>query len=66
MKKNINKQEEMVATLWDFAYDLQTSEPNMWGTDREGGKKTSMNDKAIRTAMARLAKNFNLEIQELQ
>lgn len=66
MKKDINKQEEMVAALWDFAHDLQTNKPDVWGVNRDGSEKTAMNHKAIMTAMERLAKNFNLELQEVQ
>jgi hypothetical protein len=66
MRKNINKQEEMVSALWDFAYDLQHNKPDMWSTEHDGIRKTAMNDKAIRKAIERLAENFGLELQEVQ
>lgn len=65
-KKNINKQYEMVSTLWDFAYDLQNTEPDIWSTKPDGSRKTAMNHKAIRKAMDRLANNFGLILQEEQ
>jgi hypothetical protein len=64
--KNINKQEEMVSTLWDFAKGLQQSTNKSASSVDKNGYKTEMDLEVLRTAMERMAKNFNLEIQSVQ
>lgn len=65
--KNINKQEELVSALWQFAEDLQRN-PELCtsGSIAKDGFKTQMNMDAIGRAIDRIAKNFNLELQEIQ
>jgi len=68
--KNINKQEELVSALWDFAKGLQKSEAIKSGvclrsTDKEGFK-TKMDMEVMHETLHRIAKNFNLEIQSIQ
>lgn len=68
--KNINKQEKLVSALWDFAKGLQQSEIIKTSycvriVDKEGFE-TRMDMKVFGEAMERIAKNFNLEIQEVQ
>lgn len=70
--KNINKQEELVSALWDFAKGLQQSEVIKSGVcaksiDIKGDKfETKMDMKVMHEALHRIGKNFNLEIQEIQ
>lgn len=64
--KNINKQEEMVSALWDFAKELQQSKNKSAASVDKNGYKTKMDLTVMRRAMERIAKNFNLEIQEIQ
>lgn len=64
--KNINKQEELVSALWDFAKGLQKSKNKTTKTIDKGGFKTEMDLNVMRKTMERIAKNFNLEIQSIQ
>lgn len=64
--KNINKQEELVSALWDFAKALQKSEYKMAASVDKDGYKTAMDMKVMHETLHRIAKNFNLEIQEVQ
>lgn len=64
--KNINKQEEMVSALWDFAKELQKSTNKDASTIDKEGYKTYMDMGVLRKTMGRIAKNFNLEIQSIQ
>ena len=64
--KNINKQEELVSALWDFAKELQKSENKTAASVDKNGYRTEMDLAVMRNAMERIAKNFNLEIQEIQ
>jgi hypothetical protein len=64
--KNINKQEEMVSALWDFAKGLQQSKNKTAASVDKNGYKTEMDLEVMRTAMERIATNFNLEIQPIQ
>lgn len=64
--KNINKQEEMVSALWDFAKELQKSTKKTASSVDKDGYKTEMDLAVMRRAMERIAKNFNLEIQAVQ
>ena len=62
MKKSINKQEELVSALWDFAYDLQTMKSDSSSESFDGKKKTKMNMKAIGKAIKRIMDNFGYQI----
>lgn len=64
--KNINKQEEMVTILWDFARDLQYSKNKTAKSISKNGIQTDMDLEVMRVAMEKMAKNFNLEIQSIQ
>lgn len=64
--KNINKQEELVSALWDFAKELQKSTNKTTYSKDKNGVKTHMDMSVLRKTMERIAKNFNLEIQEIQ
>lgn len=64
--KNINKQEELVSALWDFAKELQRSTNKSASSTGKDGYKTNMDMKVMRITMERIAKNFNLEIQPIQ
>ncbi len=70
--KNINKQEELVSALWDFAKGLQKSEAIKSGicaksVDIKGDKfETKMDMEVMHETLHRIAKNFNLEIQPIQ
>ena len=64
--KNINKQEEMVSALWDFARGLEYSTNKTARSINKEGVETHMDFEVLRKAMERIAKNFNLEIQEIQ
>jgi len=70
--KNINKQEELVSALWDFAKGLQYSQSIKDGTcaiarSINGGEfETKMDMEILRKTIERIAKNFNLEIQPVQ
>lgn len=64
--KNINKQEELVSALWDFAKELQKSENKNAAVVDKDGYRTEMDLAVMRKTMERIAKNFNLEIQEIQ
>ena len=64
--KNINKQEELVSALWDFAKGLQKSKNKTVRSIDKNGYETEMDLSVMREAMERIAKNFNLEIQEIQ
>lgn len=66
MKEDIDKQEEMVSILWEFAHDLQNSEPDSLAINYDTGKRTAMSTKAIRKAMQKLADNFELKLIEIQ
>jgi hypothetical protein len=68
--KNINKQEELVSALWDFAKGLQKSEvikSNICvkSVDK-AGFETNMDMAVFDETLKRIAKNFNLEIQPIQ
>jgi hypothetical protein len=62
MKKSIDKQEEVVSALWDFAHDLQTHNHEARSESFDGKKKTTMNMESIRKAHERIMKNFGYEI----
>lgn len=68
--KNINKQEELVSALWDFAKGLQKSESIKSGVCAKSIDKdkfeTKMDMQVMHEAMVRIANNFNLEIQQIQ
>lgn len=68
--KNINKQEELVSALWQFAKRLQYSEVIKSGVCAKSidkkGVETKMDMEAMSEAVARIADNFNLEIQSIQ
>jgi uncharacterized protein with HEPN domain len=64
--KNINKQEELVSALWDFAKGLQKSTNKIVSSTDEDGYKTYMDLEVIGEAMERIAKIFNLEIKSIQ
>ena len=64
--KNINKQEELVSALWDFAKALQKSANKSAANVDKDGYKTEMDMEVMRKTMERIAKNFNLEIQPIQ
>lgn len=61
-RKNINKQEDVVHALWEFAHDLQVSK-NV-NTSRADGTKVDLDavEKALRSILA----TFNVEITEVQ
>ena len=61
--KNINKQEELVSALWDFAEELQRSKNKTAGSIGKDGYRTKMDMEVMGRAIERIAKNFNLEIQ---
>lgn len=65
--KNINKQEELVSALWNFAKGLQKSEVIKSGlcnksVDKEGFE-TKMDMEVFHETFTRIANNFRLEIQ---
>ena len=64
--KNINKQEELVSALWNFARDLQYSTNKTTRSVGKDGIETHMDMKIMHETLERIAKNFNLEIQEVQ
>ncbi len=64
--KNINKQEELVSALWDFAKELQRSTNKSASSIGEDGYKTNMDMEVMHNTVERIAKNFNLEIQPIQ
>ena len=64
--KNINKQEELVSALWDFARGLEYSTNKTARSVGKDGIETHMDMAVIHEALHRIAKNFNLEIQEVQ
>lgn len=68
--KNINKQEELVSALWDFAKGLQKSEEIKSGVCAKSidksGYETKMDMAVMHETLHRIAKNFNLEIQSIQ
>ena len=70
--KNINKQEELVSALWNFAKGLQKSESIKDGTcarsvDIKGdGFVTKMDMEVMHEAIEKIAGIFNLEIQSIQ
>ncbi len=64
--KNINKQEELVSALWDFAKELQKSTNKTSRAIDKDGYETGMDMNAMNKAINRIAKNFNLEIQSVQ
>ncbi len=64
--KNINKQEELVSALWDFAKELQKSTNKTARTIDKDDYATDMDMEVMRKTMERIAKNFNLEIQSIQ
>jgi hypothetical protein len=65
--KNINKQEELVCALWDFVEELQRNpEKCTVKMINDDGFETKMNMEAINKTINRIAKNFKLEIQEIQ
>ena len=64
--KNINKQEELVCALWDFAKGLQKSKNKNTSSVDKNGFKTKMDMEVLHVALHRIAKNFNLEIQKIQ
>jgi hypothetical protein len=64
--KNINKQEELVSALWEFAKDLQKSTDKSTCMIDKDGYETNMDMAVMGKTMKRIAKNFNLEIQEIQ
>ena len=64
--KNINKQEELVSALWDFAKELQQSKNKTAASVDKDGYRTEMDMVVIGKAITRIAKNFNLEIQPIQ
>ncbi len=63
MKKNINKQEEVVSILWAFAHDLQTS-TKLHTTCTSDGTKMDLD--AIEKAITAILAVFNLEVTEVQ
>lgn len=66
--KNINKQEELVSALWDFAKGLQKSE-NLSAKSvdiKRDGFETKMDMEVMHEAIEKIAEIFNLEIQEVQ
>ena len=68
--KNINKQEELVSALWDFAKGLQKSESIKSGVCAKSIDKdkfeTKMDMEVMDKTLKRTSKNFNLEIQSIQ
>ena len=68
--KNINKQEELVSALWDFAKGLQKSEVIKSGVCTKSiakdGFETKMDMTVFHEAFVRIANNFKLEIQPVQ
>jgi len=64
--KNINKQEELCSALWDFAKELQKSVNKSMSITDKDGYKTNMDMNVFHETFTRIAKNFNLEIQEIQ
>lgn len=63
MRKNINKQEEVVRTLWEFAHDLQVSKKLDTSRATDG---TKMDLDAIEKALRSILATFNIEITEVQ
>lgn len=61
-KKNINKQEEVVHVLWEFAHDLQV--PKNLNTSRADGTKVDLD--AVEKALRNILATFNIEITEVQ
>ena len=70
--KNINKQEELVSALWDFAKGLQYSESIKSGICAKSkpingdGLETKMDMEVMHEALIRIANIFKLEIQPIQ
>lgn len=64
--KNINKQEELVSALWNFAKELQKSENKTAASVDKDGYETRMDMTVMGNTVERIAKNFNLEMQEIQ
>lgn len=68
--KNINKQEELVSALWDFAKGLQKSDvvksSNCTRSVDKDGFETKMDMDVFHKTFVRIADNFKLEIQEIQ
>ena len=64
--KNINKQEELVSALWDFAKALQKSKNKSASSIDKNGYKTEMDMEVMHNTLHRIANNFNLEIQPVQ
>ena len=63
---NINKQEELVSALWDFAKALQKSQNKTAASVDKEGFKTEMDMQIMHDTLHRISENFNLEIQEIQ
>ena len=64
--KNINKQEELVSALWNFAEELQKSKNKIASSIDKDGYRTEMDLEVMHRAIERIARNFNLEIQPIQ
>ena len=64
--KNINKQEDLVSALWDFAKELQQSENKTAASVDKSGYRTEMDLIVMRKTLERIAKIFHLEIQSIQ
>lgn len=64
--KNINKQEELVTALWNFARKMEYSTDKTARSVGKDGIETHMDMQAMHEALHTIAKIFNLEIQEVQ
>ena len=62
MNKDIDKQEELVAALWDFAYDLETMRKDCFAIGLKNEHPTHMSMEAIHKAIERIMKNFDYEV----
>lgn len=58
LREDIDKQEELVSALWEFAHGLQNNECNTWSVS-DG---TRMHLPTIKKAMERIMKNFGFKV----
>lgn len=64
--KNINKQEDLVSALWNFARALEHSTNKTAKSVGKDGIETHMDMQVMRDTLHKIAAIFKLEIQEIQ
>jgi hypothetical protein len=63
---SVDKQEDVVIALYEFAHDLETMEHNCTSINPETKVKTTVNLSAVGTTLEKIMATFGYQVVEIQ